>query len=143
MPGVARGSYQPRIRAELSEETAYLLKLHPDFAAEYFSSEITSKICSACDVEQDLEYFSPSSSGHLGVKARCKTCCAKAARDYANKPEGKAARARAQAQYRAHLATAERNGKARAAFVEVASGTDAGRALLSSLEEMTPKPKST
>lgn len=93
----------------------------------------TAKACSRCGLDQPLNNFSPSRGGRFGVKAACKTCCAKAARETASNPQGKAARLRAQAKYRAHLAAEERSTKARAAFVATASKTAAGRALLASV----------
>ena len=93
----------------------------------------TAKACSRCGLEQPLNNFSPSRGGRLGVKAACKACCAKAARETASNPRSKAARLRAQAKYRAHLAAEERSTKAQAAFVATASKTAAGRALLASV----------
>lgn len=129
-PGVARGPYKPRINAELDVELEYLLKLHPDFAAEHFDNPGDSKICSACNVELDLSHFSPSKNGRCGVKARCKDCCADVAREYGGTSQGKTARALAQAKFRAAFAAQERERKARAAFIADTGKTPLGRALL-------------
>lgn len=92
--------------------------------------ELTSKVCSGCEIDLALVHFSPSRGGRGGVKAKCKACCAEYAREYASTTQGKAARARAQAKFHAHLAAEERRLKDKAAFIEAASKTPVGRALL-------------
>ncbi|MGJ7607139.1 hypothetical protein ACSFA7_22580 [Variovorax sp. LT1R20] len=161
-PGVSRGQYKPRaikaIEPQTPEELAtldagtreYWGDLY-DRNAKVFARELgrtvfvrtylppapegdgTAKTCSRCGLDWPLDHFSPSRGGRLGVKAACKSCCAKYARERANNPEGKAARARADAKFRAHLAAEERRLKEKAAFIETASKTPAGRALLAAL----------
>lgn len=95
--------------------------------------EVTSKVCSGCGLEWALHHFSPSRGGRGGVKSKCKSCCAEYAREHANTTQGKAARARAQAKFQARLAGEQRVLVARAAFIEAAGRTPAGRALLAAV----------
>lgn len=46
-----------------------------------------SKICSKCNIEQPISSFHKKSSGLMGVKAECKTCCSKWQSDHYYKPE--------------------------------------------------------
>ncbi|MEJ8811825.1 hypothetical protein WKW77_12160 [Variovorax ureilyticus] len=95
-------------------------------------TEVTSKVCRGCGLDWPLSYFSPNGRG--GFKARCKDCLADDARDYAHTPEGKTARARAQAKFRAGLKAQERQLKAREDWFETLRKTSAGRAILADFE---------
>lgn len=92
-----------------------------------------SKTCRGCGLNWELSFFSPSSNGALGVGGKCKFCRADDARDYSRTPKGKAARARVQAKYRAAIKAEERRNKSKAAFIEAANKTAAGRALLAAV----------
>ena len=92
-----------------------------------------SRVCRSCGFDWPLSYFSPSRTGASGVKGTCKTCCTEKARERVHTPEGKAARARTQAKYRAAVKADERRKKDRAAFIEAAGKTAAGRALLAAV----------
>ncbi|RYH41126.1 MAG: hypothetical protein EON54_18185 [Alcaligenaceae bacterium] len=96
------------------------------------------KKCSGCAVLRQLNEFGPNGRG--GYKARCKSCLAKAAHDYANTPEGKVARARAQAKHEATIKVRMAVVKAREAtlaarerFIAECKKTEAGTALLDRL----------
>ncbi|RYF74206.1 MAG: hypothetical protein EOO22_07470 [Comamonadaceae bacterium] len=130
-PGVARGPYTDR-RADAERRPFGLPDgwMEPD---KYDTPEITSKVCRGCKFDWELSYFSPSATGRGGVKSKCKSCCSEAAIEYASTPRGKAARARAQAKFRAAYEAQEREVKARQARLEQLAKTPAGRAVLAQL----------
>lgn len=102
----------------------------PDLEHDKHDTADESKTCRGCGLDWELSFFSPSRNGALGVGGKCKFCRADDARDYSRTPEGKVARARAQAKYRAAVKAEERAKKSKATFIEAASKTPAGRALL-------------
>lgn len=89
------------------------------------------KKCRGCGVELELSDFGTNDRG--GHKARCKTCLAEAAREYQRTPEGKVARARAEAQYRKQLKAEESRVASRNEFIGAMCKSEKGRALLASI----------
>lgn len=77
---------------------------------------LVEKKCRGCGEVMPLERFSPSRTERGRVKSRCRECCAEAARQYGSTPEGKSARARAQAKYEAQERARQATLAARACF---------------------------
>lgn len=86
------------------------------------------KKCRGCGEELELSDFGPNGRG--GFKARCKGCLANDARAYVDTEQGKAARARARAKWRARFEAQEREAADRAAWLNSLEKTPRGRALL-------------